>query len=165
LFGVVFQNDVIFADTIRENIVFGRNVTEEQMKLAAEDAKAAEFISGYEDGYDHMAAIRGANFSGGQRQRLLISRALAADPQILILDDSSSALDYRTDADLRKNIREHHGDSTLIVIAQRASSIMGLDDIIVLDEGKIAGHGTHEELLKSCPIYRDIYDTQMGEAR
>ena len=165
LFGVVFQNDVIFADTIRENIVFGRNVTEEQMKLAAEDAKAAEFINGYEDGYDHMAAIRGANFSGGQRQRLLISRALAADPQILILDDSSSALDYRTDADLRKNIREHHSDSTLIVIAQRASSIMGLDDIIVLDEGKIAGHGTHEELLKSCPIYRDIYDTQMGEAR
>ena len=163
-FGVVFQNDVIFADTVSENISFGRSITEEKMQQAAEDAKALGFIKAYGDGFGHMAAIRGANMSGGQRQRLLIARALAADPDILILDDSSSALDYRTDAELRRNIREHHGDSTLIVIAQRASSIMGLDDILVLDEGRIAGHGTHAELLLNCPIYRDIYDTQMGEA-
>lgn len=163
-FGVVFQNDVVFADTVSENISFGRSITEEKMQQAAEDAKALEFIKAYGDGFGHMAAIRGANMSGGQRQRLLIARALAADTDILILDDSSSALDYRTDAELRRNIREHHGDSTLIVIAQRASSIMGLDDILVLDEGRIAGHGTHAELLLNCPIYRDIYDTQMGEA-
>ena len=164
-FGVAFQNDVIFADTIRENIVFGREVSDEAMKEAAADAMAADFIETYEDGYEHKAAIRGANFSGGQRQRLLISRALAADPEILVLDDSSSALDYRTDASLRKAIREHHGNSTTIVIAQRVSSLMNLDHILVLSEGRTAGYGTHEELLESCPIYRDIYETQMGEAR
>ncbi len=163
LFGAVFQNDAIFADTIRENVVFGRDVDEEGLEAALEDAKAAEFVRAYEDGADHMAAIHGGNFSGGQKQRLLIARALAARPEILILDDASSALDYRTDAELRRAIREHHGDATLIVIAQRVSSIMNLDQIIVLDEGEMIGRGTHEELLRDCPVYREIQQTQMGE--
>lgn len=163
MFGVVFQNDVIFADSLKNNISFGREVTEEQMKAAAADARAAEFIENYEDGYDHEAVIHGANLSGGQKQRTLIARALVANPEILVLDDSSSALDYKTDAALRKAIREHHREATTIIIAQRISSIMSLDKIIVLDEGKMIGYGTHEELMASCDMYRDIFQTQMGE--
>ncbi len=162
-FGVVFQNDVIFADTIRENVAFGREVSDGMLARAAQDAMAQGFIEGYEDAYDHEAAIRGANFSGGQKQRLLIARALAAGPEILILDDASSALDYRTDAQLRKAIREHHGGATTVVIAQRISSILSMDQIIVLHEGKMIGRGNHRELLSSCPEYRDIYRTQMSE--
>ena len=162
LFGVVFQNDVIFADSLKENISFGRDVGTEEMRRAAGDAMAREFIESYEDTYDHRAVVRGANLSGGQRQRVLIARALAAAPQILVLDDSSSALDYKTDAALRKAIREHHADTTTIIIAQRISSIMGLDDIIMLEEGKVIGHGTHEELLRDCAMYQEIYRTQMG---
>lgn len=162
LFGVVFQNDVIFADSLKENISFGRDVSREELRSAAGDAMAKEFIESYEDTYDHRAVVRGANLSGGQRQRVLIARALAAAPRILVLDDSSSALDYKTDAALRKAIREKHVDTTTIIIAQRVSSIMGLDDIIMLDEGRIIGHGTHEELLESCEVYREIYKTQMS---
>ena len=162
-FGVVFQNDVIFADTVRENISFGRETDEEKLARAAEDAMARSFIEGYGDRYDHKAAIRGANFSGGQKQRLLIARALAADPEILILDDASSALDYRTDAELRKALRAHHSEATTVIIAQRVSSLMSLDEIIVLHEGEMIGRGTHEELLASCPEYRDICHTQMNE--
>ena len=164
-FGVVFQNDVIFADTIRENISFGRDVSGEKLVRAAEDAMARNFIENYEDSYDHKAAIRGANFSGGQKQRLLIARALAADPEILILDDASSALDYRTDAQLRKAVREHHADATTVVIAQRISSVMSLEEILVLHEGEMIGRGTHEELLASCPEYRDICRAQMREGQ
>ncbi len=163
MFGVVFQNDVIFADTLRENIAFGRDVTLKEIRRAATDARAGEFIEAYEDTYDHRAVIHGANLSGGQRQRTLIARALAADPEILILDDSSSALDYKTDAALRKAIRENHGDATTIIIAQRISSIMSLDKILVLDEGRCIGYGTHEELMQSCQMYQDIHKTQMGE--
>ena len=162
-FGVVFQNDVIFADTIRENISFGRDLDETELESAVRDAMAAEFVNGYPKRFDHKAVIHGANFSGGQKQSLLVARALAARPEILVLDDSSSALDYRTDAMLRKAIRENYSPEALIVIAQRVSSIMSLDQIIVLDEGKIIGQGTHEELLRSCPVYRDIHTTQMGE--
>ena len=162
-FGVVFQNDVIFADTIRENVAFGRQVSESMLTRAAQDAMARGFIEEYEDNYDHEAAIRGANFSGGQKQRLLIARALAAKPEILILDDASSALDYRTDAELRKAIREHHGSATTVVIAQRVSSIMSMDEILVLHEGRMIGRGTHEELLASCPEYREIAYVQMKE--
>ena len=163
MFGVVFQNDVIFADSIRENVVFGRDMEEEALKAALRDAMAQEFIDQYEDGYDHRAVIHGANFSGGQKQRLLVARALAADADILVLDDSSSALDYRTDASLRRAIRENHDRATTIVVAQRISSIMALDKIIVLDEGRMIGYGTHEELLRACPVYREIHETQMGE--
>ncbi len=162
-FGVVFQNDSILADTIRENIVFGREVPDERMRRAAQDARALEFIDAYEDGFEHRSVIRGANFSGGQKQRLLIARALAADSEILILDDASSALDYRTDAEMRKAISERHRCAATIVIAQRVSSIRSLDQILVLDEGRIIGRGTHEELLESCPVYREIHETQMGE--
>ncbi|MCR5296039.1 MAG: ABC transporter ATP-binding protein/permease [Clostridiales bacterium] len=162
-FGVVFQNDVIFADTIRENVTFGRDVSDRMLVRAAKDAMARGFIESYEDAYDHEAAIRGANFSGGQKQRLLIARALASQPEILILDDASSALDYRTDAELRRAIREHHSGATTVVIAQRISSILSMDEIIVLHEGEMIGRGTHAELLESCPEYRDIYRTQMNE--
>ena len=162
-FGVVFQNDVIFADTIRENVSFGREVDDRMLARAAKDAMAQGFIEGYEDAYDHPAAIRGANFSGGQKQRLLIARALAANPEILILDDASSALDYRTDAELRRAIREHHGEATTVVIAQRVSSILALDEILVLHEGETIGRGTHAELMESCPEYREICRTQMSE--
>ena len=162
MFGVVFQNDVIFADSLKENIAFGRDVSPEQMDAAAADARARDFIREYEDTYEHKAVVRGANLSGGQRQRVLIARALAAAPDILILDDSSSALDYKTDAALRKAIREHHADTTTIIVAQRISSIMSLDDIIVLEEGRIIGHGTHEELMENCPMYQEIHRVQMG---
>ncbi len=162
-FGVVFQNDCIFADTIAQNIRFGREVTDAHMAQAAADACAAEFIGGYDDTYDHQAAIAGANFSGGQKQRLLIARALAARPEILVLDDASSALDYKTDAALRQAIQAHHSESTTVVIAQRISSIMTLDRILMLEDGKILGYGTHSQLLASCPAYRDIYEAQMGE--
>ncbi len=162
-FGVALQTDVIFADTIRENIVFARDVDGDGLRAAAGDAMAADFIDAYDDGYDHRAVIAGANFSGGQRQRLMVARALAARPDILILDDASSALDYRTDAALRRAIREHHGEATTVIIAQRCSSVMNLDRILVLEEGRIIGQGTHDELMADCPVYRDICQTQMGE--
>ena len=161
-FGVVFQNDTVFAMSLADNISFGRNVSPEDMAQAAREAQAAEFIEEYEDGYEHMSEIRGANFSGGQKQRILISRALASRPDILILDDASSALDYRTDAELRRAIRENHSNATSIIIAQRISSIMSLDRILMLDDGRVIGYGTHEELMKTCPPYIEIYKTQMG---
>lgn len=161
-FGVAFQNDIIFNDTLRGNIDFGRELREEDLNKAVEDAMAAEFISQLDAGLDHWADIKGANLSGGQKQRILISRALAGSPEILILDDSSSALDYKTDAMVRKAIFAHHKDAAVIMIAQRASSVMGLTNILVMDNGRMLGYGNHEHLLKTCPAYRDIYETQMG---
>ena len=124
---------------------------------------AAEYINALEDGPEHRAAIKGANLSGGQKQRLLVARALAGKPEILILDDSSSALDYATDAAMRRAIRENHGDATLIMVAQRVSSIMGMSRILVMDNGRCVGYGTHQELLKTCPSYLETYRVQMGE--
>lgn len=161
-FGVVFQNDVLFADRIYENISFGRNLPYDQVREASADAQAASFINGLEGQLDFSLAIKGNNLSGGQKQRLLIARALAGKPEILILDDSSSALDYRTDAGLRKAIRENYKDTTMIVIAQRISSVMKLDHILVLEDGKVAGYGTHEELLAGCSVYQEIYQSQMS---
>jgi len=160
-FGVVFQNDVLFADKIIENISIGRELSYERVREAAEDAQAAAFISELEGELDFSLAIKGNNLSGGQKQRLLIARALAGKPEILILDDSSSALDYRTDSLLRKAIREKYSDTTTIVIAQRISSVMKLDHILVLEDGKMAGYGTHEELLYYCSVYQEIYQSQM----
>jgi ATP-binding cassette subfamily B protein len=162
-FGVVFQNDAIFADTLAENISFGRDLDPEQLRAAARDACAAEFVEGYQEQYQHRVSTHGADLSGGQRQRVLIARALAGEPEVLILDDASSALDYKTDAALRQAIRERHRDATAIIVAQRVSSILSLDQILVLDEGRIIGQGTHRELLESCPAYREIYRIQMGE--
>ncbi|NLD83034.1 MAG: ABC transporter ATP-binding protein [Clostridiales bacterium] len=161
-FGVVFQNDMVFQDTLRQNIDFGRIIPENKVLGAVEDAMAAEYISTLDDGLDYEATIKGANLSGGQKQRLLVARALAGTPEILILDDSSSALDYKTDAAMRRAIESHHGDSTLIMIAQRVSSVMGMTNILVMDNGQCIGYGSHQHLLETCPAYREIYDVQMG---
>ena len=162
-FGVVFQNDLVFHESLRDNIDFGRGLDDGALQSAAADAQAAEFINGLDDGLDHMADIKGANLSGGQRQRILISRALAGKAEILVLDDASSALDYRTDAQLRKALEAHHKYATLILIAQRVSSIRNLDHILVMDNGRAIGYGSHEELLESCPAYREICQAQMGD--
>lgn len=163
LFGTVLQNDFIAADTVAENIRFGRDVSDETMRRAARLAQAADFIEAFEDGYEHLLTAKGTNVSGGQRQRLLIARALAGDPQILVLDDASSALDYRTDANLRRAIREEM-HTTTVIVAQRVSSVMYADHILVLDHGKVIGAGRHESLLESCPAYREISESQMGGA-
>lgn len=159
-FGVAFQNDVLFANSIYENVNLGRALTIEQVNDATIDAQAASFISEYEDKLDFKLSIKGSNFSGGQKQRLLIARALAGNPEILILDDSSSALDYKTDSMLRRAIREKHKDTTSIIIAQRISSVMKLDKILVLEDGRMVGYGSHEELLKTSDVYQEIYQSQ-----
>ena len=164
MFGIVMQNDFIHNGTIAENIRFGRDLTDEQIRLAAKRAQAAEFIEQYDDEYEHELQSKGTNVSGGQKQRLLIARALAGEPKILILDDASSALDYKTDAALRKSIREEMRGVTTVVVAQRVSSIMHADLILVLDEGAVIGMGRHEELLQTCPIYREISESQIGGA-
>lgn len=161
-FGVVFQNDTIFSDTIGENIRFGRELSQEQIAIAARDAQAASYIEAYSDSYDHALSAQGVNLSGGQRQRLLIARALAAKPEILILDDASSALDYKTDADLRGAIHDNFSTTTSIIITSRVSSIAHCALILYMDDGRILAKGTHEELLASCPAYRSIAKTQMG---
>lgn len=163
MFGVVFQNDFILADSIRENIDFGRGLSDETLLLAAKLAQA-EFIEEKEGGLSHMLTAKGANLSGGQKQRLLIARALAGKPEILVLDDASSALDYKTDQALRSALHHNFSDTTTIIIAQRISSILNADHILVLDGGRVIGAGTHEELLASCADYREIYEVQMGEA-
>lgn len=162
-FGVVFQNDTIFEDTIAENVSLGRELTKEQTQEALFYARASEFVEQREDRESESLNIKGANLSGGQKQRVLIARALAAKPEILILDDSSSALDYRTDAALRKGIREHLPDTTLVIVAQRVSSVRSADHILVLEEGRAIGYGIHEELMENCPVYREISQSQMGE--
>lgn len=163
MFGVAFQNDTIFNDTLLENISFGRGLGETQVRQAAVCANIADYIETLPEKYEYWADIKGANLSGGQKQRILIARAVAARPDILVLDDSSSALDYKTDASLRRAIRTDYGDSTLIMIAQRVSSVRNLDHILVLDDGRMIGYGTHEELLRACPVYQDIYQSQMGD--
>lgn len=162
-FGAVFQNDTVFADTLAENISFGRDLDRTDRKRAAEHAMAAGFIEDYEEGYDHVVAAQGTDLSGGQKQRLLIARALAGRPEILVLDDSSSALDYRTDAALRANLSEYYAGTTTVTVAQRISSVQDCDEILMLDEGGILARGTHEELLRTCPRYLDVYQAQMGK--
>ena len=162
-FGIVFQNDALFADTIYENIDFGRNLPKEDIEKAARCAQAWDFITALPDGFEHMLSAKGTNLSGGQRQRVLIARALAGSPEILILDDSSSALDYRTDAALRKALREEYSNTTTVIIAQRVSSILHAAHILVMDEGRELGYGTHEELMETCPVYREIAEIQMEQ--
>ena len=159
-FGVVFQNDTIFEDTIYENVRMGRPLEREEIVQALRFAQAEEFTREKEQNEGAMLDIRGANLSGGQKQRVLIARALAARPEILILDDSSSALDYRTDALLRRQLKENFSDTTTILIAQRISSVMHADHILVLEDGRQAGLGSHRELLERCEVYREIYESQ-----
>ena len=164
-FGAAFQNDFLFADTIRTNIDFGRGLSDEELLRAVEYAQASPVIEEKRSGLDFELAIKGANLSGGQKQRMILSRALAGHPEILVLDDSSSALDYATDARLRLAIREHFGGvTTNVIVAQRISSILHSDLILVMEDGHITGRGTHEELLRTCPLYREISDSQMGGA-
>lgn len=163
MFGVVFQNDYLMAASVEENIDFFRDLSREQIREAAGYAQAEAFIRAKEGDMDARIAVRGNNLSGGQKQRIMIARALAAKPQILILDDASSALDYKTDAKLRKELGKHFRDTTTINIAQRISSIQGADHILVLEEGRCIGYGTHGELLQNCPAYQMIYELQMGQ--
>lgn len=163
LFGVAMQNDFISADTVEENIRFGRKISDEAVRRAAELAQASEFIEAFEDGYSHGLTAKGTNVSGGQKQRILVARALAGNPDILVLDDASSALDYKTDAALRRAIREHT-HATTVVVAQRVSSVRSADLILVLEHGRIIGSGTHDELMEHCPVYREISESQMGGA-
>ncbi|MBE6812452.1 MAG: ABC transporter ATP-binding protein [Ruminococcaceae bacterium] len=162
--GASLQNGFIYADTIAENIRFGREISDEDIRRAAEIAQAHGFISDIPDGYGHLLSANGTNLSGGQRQRVLLARALAGNPDILILDDSSSALDYKTDALLRQALDANLTDTTVITVAQRVSSVKNCDLILVLEDGRIIGKGTHNDLLETCLAYREISDSQMGGA-
>lgn len=158
---VVLQKSVLFSGTIRENLLWGNeNATEEQLMEALRISQAKEFVEQKEDGIDSKVTQGGKNFSGGQKQRLAIARALVKKAEILILDDSASALDFATDASLRKAIREMRNAPTVFIVSQRAASVLYADKIIVLDDGKVAGIGTHEELLKTCQVYEEIYYSQ-----
>ncbi len=161
-FGVVFQNDQLFRDTVAENVRIGRDLSEEQITQALKDAQAYDFVC-EKGGLSALIEPKASNLSGGQKQRLLIARALAGQPDILILDDSSSALDFKTDAMLRKTLRERYSDTTAILIAQRVSSVRHCDQILLLEDGKPMGLGSHEELMATCPLYREIYTLQTGE--
>ena len=159
--GVVPQKAVLFKGTIASNLRWGsEDASERDMESAVGTAQASEVVNGKDNGYDAYVAQGGSNFSGGQRQRLTIARALVKDPEILILDDSASALDFATDANLRKAIRELPSNPTVFVVSQRTASVMNADRIIVLDDGEPVGIGTHEELLDSCEVYSEIYYSQ-----
>lgn len=162
-FGIAFQNDFLMAASVHENIDYGRDLPEDGITAAVQSSHADEFISGLEGGMNYDLAQKAANLSGGQKQRLTVARALADSPRILILDDASSALDYETDAALRRNLARNYPDATKIIIAQRVSSVRSADQILVLDDGRQIGLGTHEQLMNSCAEYRLIYRAQMGE--
>ncbi len=159
--GMVMQKAVLFKGTVKENLLWGKeDATEEEMWRALEISQAREFVEEKKDGLESLIAQGGKNLSGGQKQRLTIARALIRKPEILILDDSASALDFATDAKLRKAIREMEENLTVFIVSQRASSIQYADSIIVMDDGEIAGIGTHDMLLETCGVYREIYDSQ-----
>ncbi|MBQ7821146.1 MAG: ABC transporter ATP-binding protein [Clostridia bacterium] len=164
MFGNVMQQDFLYADTIEENIRFGRELSRDDIVKAAKIAQADEFITSFADGYEHMLSQKATNISGGQKQRVLIARAVASMPEILILDDSSSALDYKTDANLRVALKNEMRGTTVITVAQRVSSVKDCDLILVLDAGRIIGAGTHDELMKTCTEYKEISDSQLGGA-
>ena len=160
-FGVVFQNDFLFSDTVRNNVDFHRGISDGELEKALKFAQA-DFVFGNDEGLNYGLAAKGANFSGGRKQRLLVARALSGEKDVIVLDDSSSALDYKTDAALRKALKENFSDRTIIMIAQRISSVRHADKILVLDDGKAAGLGSDEELRESCPLYGEILRSQGG---
>ncbi|WP_025852143.1 ABC transporter ATP-binding protein [Paenibacillus ehimensis] len=162
--GFVPQKAVLFSGTIRDNIRYGKeDATEEEIRHAADIAQSTEFISEMKDGFDSVIAQGGSNISGGQKQRLSIARALVRRPDIYVFDDSFSALDFKTDAKLRAALREETGEATVIIVAQRVSTVIDADRIVVLDEGRIAGIGRHRELLDTCKVYREIVSSQLSE--
>ncbi|MDY3774929.1 MAG: ABC transporter ATP-binding protein, partial [Eubacterium sp.] len=162
--GIVPQKAVLFSGSIRSNMKWGKEeATEEEIWNALSVAQAKEFVEKKENQLDAKVEQGGRNFSGGQRQRLTIARALVKNPEILILDDSSSALDYATDAALREGLRKSFPDTTTFIVSQRAASILHADRILVLEDGKVVGNGTHESLLKSCDVYQEIYESQFGK--
>lgn len=166
MFGVAMQNDFICADTVEENINFGRGLGHGDIVRAARIAQAEEYIEHFPEKYERMLTANGTNISGGQRQRLFIARAIAARPQILVLDDASSALDYKTDAALRRALRDEIAaeGGSVVIVAQRVSSVMNSDLILVLDGGRLIASGTHDELMENCEVYREISRSQMGGA-
>lgn len=162
--GFVLQKSELFSETIEQNIRWGDpEATDDEVKRAAEIAQADEFISGFTDGYKDMITEKGSSLSGGQKQRMSIARAIVKNPEILIFDDSMSALDLATDAKLQKTLREQLKGTTIIMIAQRVASVMRADKIAVIDKGTIVAFDNHENLLKNCDVYRDIYNSQMRE--
>jgi len=162
--GLVPQKALLFTGTIADNIRFGKEqATDEEVRRAAEIAQASEFIRGMKDGYDSPISQGGANVSGGQKQRLSIARALVRKPGIYVFDDSFSALDFKTDAKLREALRAETADACVILVAQRVSTVIDADRIIVLDEGRIVGMGTHRELLQTSDVYREIVASQLSE--
>jgi ATP-binding cassette subfamily B protein len=161
--GYVPQKGLLFTGTIESNLRYaGPKATPEAARRAARIAQAAEFIEEKPEGYEAEIAQGGANVSGGQKQRLSIARALAKDPEIFIFDDSFSALDYKTDALLRKALKAEAAEATLLIVAQRVSTVMKADRILVLNEGQVAGQGRHGELLRACPVYREIAESQLS---
>ena len=162
--GYVPQKGVLFSGTIDSNLRYGKeDATQEQVKHAAEIAQAWDFISEKQDGLESPIAQGGTNVSGGQKQRLSIARAIAKEPEIYIFDDSFSALDYKTDVILRRALKKETKDATTLIVAQRISTILHADRIIVLDEGAVAGQGSHKELLKTCDVYKQIAMSQLSE--
>ena len=162
--GYVPQKGVLLSGTIATNLRYGKKeASDDEIETAADVAQATGFISEKPERFDSVIAQGGTNVSGGQKQRLSIARALAKNPEILIFDDSFSALDFRTDVALRKALKEHTGNSTVIIVAQRVSTIRNAEQIIVLDEGRIVGCGTHKDLLKNCPQYYEIASSQLSE--
>ena len=162
--GFVPQTAVLFTGSVADNIRYGRETaTDEEVRQAADTAQATEFVSGMKEGFDSVIAQGGTNISGGQKQRLSIARALVRRPEIYVFDDSFSALDFKTDARLRAALKKETRDATVLVVTQRISSVMDADRIIVLDDGQIAGIGTHRELLKTCEVYREIASSQLSE--
>ena len=162
--GYVPQKAVLFTGSVIENIRYGKNdATDEEIRKAAETAQALDFVNAMEQGFDSPIAQGGTNVSGGQKQRLSIARALVKKPEIYVFDDSFSALDFKTDSLLRAALKKETADATVIIIGQRVATIMDSDHIIVLDEGKIAGMGTHKELYANCPVYREIVASQLSE--
>ena len=162
--GFVPQKGVLFSGTIASNLRFGKDdATDAEIEKAAAIAQATEFIEAKDDKYETAIAQGGTNVSGGQKQRLSIARAIAKDPEIFIFDDSFSALDFKTDSQLRKALKEYTKDATTVIVAQRISTILGADQIIVLDDGHMAGIGTHKELMANCEVYQQIARSQLSE--